>query len=246
MTGRLALIFPLLLEAVALTDSVTVKPGVANDIKKSVKTRQVEGPPSVVTYSGKSGKAYDDSEYVRRSKRIYAVAEEGLDVAAHPSYAIQSPNGSLLLSGDSFGDGSGRGWANLFDDSARLKWAWHSGHDKFDAVLAAAVLPDETVVLGGTRSILSKGGDKARWELLLVSISPDGTERWSTTLAPKPPTSTCTNCWSVMYWMDVDPRKGLLIMGGVVDHQPGADTIAWKSGGGQPDAGGVPGSKPTP
>ena len=41
MTGRLALIFPLLLEAVALTDSVTVKPGVANDIKKSVKVNVV-------------------------------------------------------------------------------------------------------------------------------------------------------------------------------------------------------------
>eukprot|EP00966_Prymnesium_polylepis_P183050 4241627-Prymnesium_polylepis.1 len=40
--------------------------------------------------------------------------------------------------------------------------------------------------------------------------------------------------------MDLDPTKELLIVGGVVDHQAGADTFAWKSGGGQPDVGGVP------
>jgi hypothetical protein len=190
--------------------------------------------PSVVTYNGPTGKDYDDSNYVKADNRVYAMKLEGEDVAAHPSYAVQSPSGNLLLSGDSFGDGSGRGWANLFDASTKFKWSWHSQHTDFDAVLGAAVLPDESVLLGGTRSIAG------RWELLLVAVGTGGKEKWSTTLALKPPTSSCTDCWAVTYWVDADPEKELLIFGGVVDHQPGADTIAWKSGGGQPDTGGVP------
>lgn len=189
---------------------------------------------SVVTYNGHAGKDYDDSNYVKADGRVYAMKLEGEDVAAHPSYAVQSPSGNLLLSGDSFGDGSGRGWANLFDASTKFKWSWHSQHTDFDAVLGAAVLPDESVILGGTRSIAG------RWELLLAAVGTDGKEKWSTTLTLKPPTSSCTDCWAVTYWVDADPEKKLLVFGGVVDHQPGADTIAWKSGGGQPDTGGVP------
>jgi len=190
--------------------------------------------PSVMLYTGKLGAAYNDSNYAQGNKSIYALVEGNTSIRGHPSYSAQTPKGDLLLSGDSFGDGSGRGWANVFDENAMLKWAWHSQHTEFDAVLGAAVLPDETVVLGGTRSI------SGRWELLLVAVEPNGNEKWATTLTLKPPSSSCADCWAVIYWMDVDPTKELLIMGGVVDHQPGAGTFAWKSGGGQPDQGGVP------
>ena len=193
-----------------------------------------DNAPSLVTYRGRVGKAYDDSNYADADKRRFAIAEEGEDIAAHPSYAIQSPNGDLLVSGDSFGDGSGRGWANRFDASAKFKWAWHSQHTAFDAVLGAAVLPDETTILGGTRSVAG------RWELLLVAVQPNGKEKWTATLTPKPPASSCTDCWAAIYWVDIDPKKQLLLVGGVVDHQPGVGSFAWKSGGGQPDPGGVP------
>jgi len=113
-----------------------------------------------------------------------------------------------------------------------------------DAILGAATLPDDTIVLGGTRSIAG------RWELLLVAIEPDGNEKWSTTLTPRSPQhSACTrgadaknakNCYGVIYWVDVDPVKQLLIMGGVVDFPHDQGGILWKSGGGQPDVGGVP------
>jgi len=227
MTHRyLVLVLPLLLDASPVPPTTKmVEAKQALDLDDSV---------SVVTYNGQVGAAYDDSNYVKGSTDTYAVDEEGQAVAAHPSYGIQTPNGNLLLSGDSFGEGSGRGWANLFDDSAKLKWAWQSTHSEFDAVLGAAVLPDETVILGGARSV------SKRYELLLAAIQSDGTEKWTTTFTLKSPTSSCTECWAAIYWVDIDRKKELLVVGGVVDHQGGAGTFAWKSGGGQPDAGGVP------
>ena len=69
----------------------------------------------LMTYNGSIGKTYDDNSYVKADANKYAVAEEDLNVAAHPSYSIATPAGNLLLSGDSFGDKDGRGWANLFD-----------------------------------------------------------------------------------------------------------------------------------
>jgi len=246
------LVLALLLGAVPVLEATAPTP-TNTEMDTTIESRELttkqdgsaDYSPSLVTYNGQTGETYDDSNYVKASKHIYAVDEEDLTVAAHPSYAIQSLNGSLLLSGDSFGDQDGRGWANYFDEAAKLKWAWHSGHHYFDAILGAAVLPDETVILGGTRSMhypssTNMASSKRQWQLFLVAILPNGTKAWHTTLTPKPPKSTCKNCWSVIYWMDIDPKKELLIIGGVVDHQPGADTIAWKSGGGQPDVGGVP------
>jgi len=189
---------------------------------------------SLVVYDGDTSGTYDDSNYVKGDTKIYTMAEEAETVAAHPSYVVQSASGNLLVSGDSYGNGEGRGWANLFDSKTKLKWAWHSKHTAFDAVLGAALLPDETAILGGTRSILG------RWELLLVAVDTAGKEKWSTTLPLKSTGSNCKACWSTIYWVDVDPTKELLIVGGVVDHQSGSSTMAWKSGGGQPDQGGVP------
>ena len=189
-----------------------------------------EDDDHLMTYNGDVGDTYDDSNYVRADKSVYAFAEEDLDVAAHPSYSIQTPAGNLLLSGDSYGDGDGRGWANLFDHNAKFKWAWHSDHSKFDAILGAAVLSDETVILGGTRS--ATGTWRTTWELLLVAVGSDGTEKWTTTIdlhSPNPPNK---DGWSVIYWVDVDPTNELLLVGGVCDHQRGEDTILWKSGGG--------------
>ena len=193
----------------------------------------------LMTYNGSIGKTYDDNSYVKADANKYAVAEEDLNVAAHPSYSIATPAGNLLLSGDSFGDKDGRGWANLFDQNAKFKWGWHSTHSKFDAILGAGVLPDETVILGGTRSV-DGGYWTAPWELLLVAIAADGTEKWSTTMALSSPNPPRYNGWDAIYWVDVDPVLELLIIGGVVDHPAGADGFAWKSGGGYPDDGGVP------
>lgn len=196
---------------------------------------------SLLTYNGVAGKTYNASKFVAADKRTFAMAEEGLSIASHPSYVVHTPAGNMLVTGDSFGTGSGRGWANLFDTSATLKWAWQSNATEFDAVLGATALPDETVILGGTRSVAG------RWELLLVAIRPDGKEMWTTTLAPRSPRrsdcardATASNCFGVIYWVDVDSEKKLLLIGGVVDFPHDQGTILWKSGGGQPDEGGVP------
>jgi len=196
---------------------------------------------SLVKYNGKIGEAYDDSNYVAADKSIYAIDEEGFDTAAHPSYVIPAPNGHMLISGDSFGDGEGRGWANYFDDKANLQWAWQSKSKEFDAILGAAVGSDGTCFLGGMRSV------SKRWELLLVALDSKGNEKWTSTL-PLSSSNALKNStgspqadnWDVIYWMDVDLQKELLVMGGVVDHPAGADGIAWKSGGLMPDPGGKP------
>lgn len=196
--------------------------------------------PSLLTYNGKAGNRYNGSNFVAADKHGYVMAEEGLTVAAHPSYVVETSTGNMLLTGDSFGTGTGRGWANLFNASAALQWAWQSSSKAFDAVLGAVTLPDETVVLGGTRSVAG------RWELLLVAIQPDGQERWSSTLSLSSPqhgqcaANGASNCFGVIYWMDTDPSKELVILGGVTDFPHDAGSIAWKSGGGQPDVGGVP------
>ena len=191
----------------------------------------------LLTYNGKPGETYDDSNYVKADKSKFIVTEEPNSVEGHPSYTIQTPEGDLLLSGDLWGDGDGRGWATLFDKDAEFQWVWHSSHDRFDAILGAVVLPDSSIVLVGTRDIGSWWSYK--WELLLVAVQSDGTEKWSTTLDLSSPNPPRKNGWSVIYWVDFDAAKKFLIIGGVVDHQAGAETIMWKSEG-LLDEGGVP------
>ena len=197
--------------------------------------------PRARRYSGSPGAAYNDSAFVPADTRTFVMTAEDGSLAAHPSYVLQTANG-MVLTGDSFGDGEGRGWASAFDDaSAKLKWAWQSNSKEMDAILGAATLADGTVVLGGTRSV------RGRWELLLVALHPEnGTEKWATTLSPASPhhgdcaQTSAANCFGTIFWLDADPVRQVMILGGVVDFPGDAGQILWKSGGGQPDAGGVP------
>ena len=178
----------------------------------------------IMTYNGSVGSTYDDGNYSKASTSVYALDRMPEATAAHPNYSFVTSSGNLVMSGDNWN--SGRGWASMHDKDANRKWVWQSDHNSFDATLGSAELSDGTIILGGVRDI------SGTWKLLLVAVDgSDGSEKWSTTFTLSSPNPPRSNGWSTIYWVDTDPDKELLIIGGVVDHQSGGATMVWKSGG---------------